>query len=78
MTGSIFNPVEMLDPLIGYPTIGDATRPGYILSGHVDVVSATERDWRAEHGRSCGLARALQSILPPKARFRAYMLCSRA
>jgi len=31
-----------------FATIGDATRPGYILSGHVDVVPAEEPNWRAD------------------------------
>lgn len=31
-----------------FATIGDASRPGYILSGHVDVVPATEPGWRAD------------------------------
>ena len=29
-------------------TIGDATQPGYILSGHVDVVPAGEPEWRSD------------------------------
>ncbi|MEO9777910.1 MAG: acetylornithine deacetylase [Sedimentitalea sp.] len=29
-------------------TIGDATKPGYILSGHVDVVPASEPEWLAD------------------------------
>ncbi|MEI2385509.1 acetylornithine deacetylase [Breoghania sp. JC706] len=28
-----------------FATIGDPTRPGYVLSGHVDVVPAGEPDW---------------------------------
>lgn len=28
-----------------FATIGDAARPGYVLSGHVDVVPAGEPDW---------------------------------
>lgn len=31
-----------------FATIGDASRPGYILSGHVDVVPAGEPEWRAD------------------------------
>lgn len=31
-----------------FATIGDAARPGYIMSGHVDVVPADEPDWRAD------------------------------
>lgn len=31
-----------------FATIGDATRPGYILSGHVDVVPAGEPGWHAD------------------------------
>jgi acetylornithine deacetylase len=31
-----------------FATIGDASKPGYILSGHVDVVPATEPNWRAD------------------------------
>lgn len=31
-----------------FATIGDATRPGYILSGHVDVVPAEEPEWQAD------------------------------
>ncbi len=31
-----------------FATIGDATRPGYILSGHVDVVPAEEPGWHAD------------------------------
>ena len=28
-----------------FATIGDASRPGYILSGHVDVVRASRNGW---------------------------------
>lgn len=31
-----------------FATIGDAAQPGYILSGHVDVVPAGEPDWLAD------------------------------
>ncbi|MEM9909850.1 MAG: acetylornithine deacetylase [Pseudomonadota bacterium] len=31
-----------------FATIGDPGRPGYILSGHVDVVPAMEPDWRGD------------------------------
>lgn len=31
-----------------FATIGDGSRPGYILSGHVDVVPAQEPEWRAD------------------------------
>lgn len=31
-----------------FATIGDADRPGYVLSGHVDVVPAGEPEWRAD------------------------------
>ena len=31
-----------------FATIGDASRPGYILSGHVDVVPAQEPEWLAD------------------------------
>ncbi|WP_422030505.1 acetylornithine deacetylase [Roseovarius sp.] len=31
-----------------FATIGDADRPGYILSGHVDVVPAGEPEWQAD------------------------------
>ncbi|WP_297773817.1 acetylornithine deacetylase [uncultured Roseovarius sp.] len=31
-----------------FATIGDAARPGYILSGHVDVVPAGEPEWHAD------------------------------
>lgn len=31
-----------------FATIGDTTLPGYILSGHVDVVPAEEPDWHAD------------------------------
>ncbi|OAN75754.1 acetylornithine deacetylase (ArgE) [Sulfitobacter sp. EhC04] len=31
-----------------FATIGDASRPGYILSGHVDVVPAGEPEWRGD------------------------------
>lgn len=31
-----------------FASIGDASLPGYILSGHVDVVPATEPEWRAD------------------------------
>lgn len=29
-------------------TIGDASRPGYVLSGHLDVVPAAEPEWQAD------------------------------
>ncbi|UFM67437.1 acetylornithine deacetylase (plasmid) [Paracoccus sp. MA] len=31
-----------------FASIGDASRPGYVLSGHLDVVPAGEPDWRAD------------------------------
>lgn len=31
-----------------FATIGDASKPGYILSGHVDVVPAGEAEWLAD------------------------------
>ena len=31
-----------------FATIGDASRPGYVLSGHVDVVPAGEPEWLAD------------------------------
>ncbi len=31
-----------------FATIGDAERPGYVLSGHVDVVPAEEPEWQAD------------------------------
>ena len=31
-----------------FVTIGEASKPGYILSGHVDVVPALEPDWIAD------------------------------
>lgn len=31
-----------------FATIGDASRPGYVLSGHLDVVPAGEPDWQAD------------------------------
>jgi len=31
-----------------FASIGDASRPGYVLSGHLDVVLAGEPDWRAD------------------------------
>lgn len=31
-----------------FATIGPADRPGYVLSGHMDVVSATEPGWQAD------------------------------
>ncbi|GGO53555.1 acetylornithine deacetylase [Roseovarius pacificus] len=31
-----------------FATIGDASRPGYILSGHVDVVPAQEPEWQGD------------------------------
>jgi len=31
-----------------FATIGDAAQPGYILSGHVDVVPATEPEWQGD------------------------------
>lgn len=31
-----------------FATLGDPARPGYILSGHVDVVPAGEPEWRAD------------------------------
>ena len=31
-----------------FATIGDASRAGYVLSGHLDVVPAGEPDWRAD------------------------------
>lgn len=31
-----------------FATIGDGGQPGYVLSGHVDVVPATEPEWRAD------------------------------
>lgn len=31
-----------------FATIGDASRPGYVLSGHVDVVPAGEPEWQAD------------------------------
>ena len=31
-----------------FATIGDASVPGYILSGHVDVVPAQEPEWQAD------------------------------
>lgn len=31
-----------------FASIGPAERPGYVLSGHLDVVPATEPDWRAD------------------------------
>lgn len=44
-----------------FATIGDASRPGYVLSGHVDVVPAQEPEWqgdpfvmRREGGRMIG------------------------
>ena len=31
-----------------FATVGDASRPGHILSGHVDVVPAQEPDWQGD------------------------------
>ncbi|TQS70943.1 acetylornithine deacetylase [Rhodobacteraceae bacterium] len=31
-----------------FATLGDPSVPGYVLSGHVDVVPATEPEWRAD------------------------------
>lgn len=31
-----------------FATFGDASRPGYILSGHVDVVPAAEPEWKGD------------------------------
>lgn len=31
-----------------FASIGDASRPGYVLSGHLDVVPAGESDWQAD------------------------------
>ncbi|WP_258869634.1 acetylornithine deacetylase [Paracoccus thiocyanatus] len=31
-----------------FASIGDAARPGYVLSGHLDVVPAAEPDWQAD------------------------------